>query len=50
MKRWYVFNNYEPAYASAVRHGLMPMFIKSLARELENVYPKILGTNVTGVY
>lgn len=49
MKRWYVFNNYEPAYASAVRHGLMPMFIKSLERELENVYPKILG-NVAGVY
>jgi len=49
MKRWYVFNNYEPAYASAVRHGLMPMFIKSLERELENVYPKILW-NVAGVY
>lgn len=49
MKRWYVFNNYEPAYASAVRHGLMPMFIKSLERELENIYPKILG-NVAGVY
>lgn len=49
MKRWYVFNNYEPQYASAVRHGLMPMFIESLARELENVYPKVLG-NVAGVY
>lgn len=49
MKRWYVFNNYEPAYSGAVRHGLMPMFIKSLERELENIYPKILG-NVAGVY
>lgn len=49
MKRWYVFNNYEQQYADAVRHGLMPMFIKSLERELENVYPKILG-NVAGVY
>ena len=50
MKRWYVFNNYEPAYSGAVRHGLMPMFIKTLQREMDNVYPKILGTNVAGVY
>ena len=50
MKRWYVFNNYEPEYADAVRHGLMPMFIKTLERELENVYPAILGTGVVGMY
>lgn len=49
MKRWYVFNNYEPAYSGAVRHWLMPMFIKTLEREIDNVYPKILG-NVAGVY
>ena len=50
MKRWYVFNNYEEQYANAVRHGLMPMFIKTLERELENVYAEILGTSVAGVY
>ena len=49
MKRWYVFNNYEPAYSGAVRHGLMPMFIKSLQREMDNIYPKLFG-NVAGVY
>ncbi len=50
MKRWYVFNNYEPEYANAVRHGLMPMFIKTLERELQNVYSQILGTSEPGVF
>ena len=42
-KRWYVFTQHEPAYSGVVRHGLMPMFIKTSNEKWTKSIQKSLG-------